>query len=213
MVGGAWTHTNISWRWDSQTVFTTSSVLVVGRAPASGCRQYLCPRGESQLPPASPRASPEVSKWVWPRLLSHYRLCPGSPRARDSVCALRVESVTHGRPALLKVSPPLAFKDAFPGGPSSLADKARVGFGSSASGRTPAVGTAFLWVFPLTAQTVKRLPTVRETRVPSLGREGPLRRKWPPTPVLLTGKSHGQRSLVGYSPWGRKESDTTEDWT
>ena len=31
-----------------------------------------------------------------------------------------------------------------------------------------------------------------------------------PTPVLLPGKSHGQRSLVGYSPWSRKESDTTE---
>ena len=31
-----------------------------------------------------------------------------------------------------------------------------------------------------------------------------------PTPVLLPGKSHGPRSLVGYSPWGRKESDTTE---
>ena len=36
------------------------------------------------------------------------------------------------------------------------------------------------------------------------------RRKWQPTPVLLPGKSDGQRSLVGYSPWGRKESDTTE---
>ena len=36
------------------------------------------------------------------------------------------------------------------------------------------------------------------------------RRKWQPTPVLLPGKSHGRRSLVGYSPWGRKESDTTE---
>ena len=35
-------------------------------------------------------------------------------------------------------------------------------------------------------------------------------RKRQPTPVLLPGKSHGQRSLVGYSPWGRKESDTTE---
>ena len=31
-----------------------------------------------------------------------------------------------------------------------------------------------------------------------------------PTPVLLPGKSHGRRSLVGCSPWGRKESDTTE---
>ena len=36
------------------------------------------------------------------------------------------------------------------------------------------------------------------------------RRKWPPTPVLLPGESHGQRSMVGYSPRGRKESDTTE---
>ena len=36
------------------------------------------------------------------------------------------------------------------------------------------------------------------------------RRQWHPTPALLPGKSHGQRSLVGCSPWGRKESDTTE---
>ena len=34
--------------------------------------------------------------------------------------------------------------------------------------------------------------------------------KWQPTSVFLPGKSHGQRSLVGYSPWGHKESDTTE---
>ena len=36
------------------------------------------------------------------------------------------------------------------------------------------------------------------------------RRWWHPTPVLLPGKSHGQRSLVGCSPWGLKKSDTTE---
>ena len=36
------------------------------------------------------------------------------------------------------------------------------------------------------------------------------RRKWQPTPVLLPGKYHGWGSLVGYSPWGSKESDTTE---
>ena len=35
------------------------------------------------------------------------------------------------------------------------------------------------------------------------------RRKWQPTPISLPGKSHGQRSLVGYSPWGHKESDST----
>ena len=41
-------------------------------------------------------------------------------------------------------------------------------------------------------------------------RKLPWRRKWQPTPVFLPGKSHGQRNLVGYSPQGRKESDTTE---
>ena len=54
----------------------------------------------------------------------------------------------------------------------------------------------------------------------SLGRCGPVfrggvgeclwRRQWHPTPVLLPGKSQGRRSLVGYCPWGRTESDTTE---
>ena len=38
----------------------------------------------------------------------------------------------------------------------------------------------------------------------------PWRRVWQPTPVSLPGESHGQRSLAGYSPWGTKESDTTE---
>ena len=39
----------------------------------------------------------------------------------------------------------------------------------------------------------------------------PWRRKWKPTPVFLPGESHTQRSMMGYSPWGRKESDMTED--
>ena len=49
---------------------------------------------------------------------------------------------------------------------------------------------------------------MQETWVWSLGQENPLEKE--PTPVFLPGKSHGQRSLVGYSLWGRKESDTTE---
>ena len=44
--------------------------------------------------------------------------------------------------------------------------------------------------------------------IPRSGRF-PGRGKWQPTPVFLRGKSHGQRSLVGYSPGGRRESDTT----
>ena len=47
-------------------------------------------------------------------------------------------------------------------------------------------------------------------QVQSLGREDPLEEAWQPTPVFLPGESHGQRSLVGCSPWGRTESDTTE---
>ena len=45
--------------------------------------------------------------------------------------------------------------------------------------------------------------------IPGVGKI-PWRRIWQLTPVLLPGKFHGQRSLVGYSPWGRKESDMTE---
>ena len=41
-------------------------------------------------------------------------------------------------------------------------------------------------------------------------RKIPWRRAWPPTPVFLSGESHGQRSLAGYRPWGRRESDRTE---
>ena len=44
--------------------------------------------------------------------------------------------------------------------------------------------------------------------IPGSGRF-PWRRKWQPTPVFLPGESHGRRSLVGHSPWGCKESDTT----
>ena len=41
----------------------------------------------------------------------------------------------------------------------------------------------------------------------------PWRSKWQPTPVSLSGKSHGQRIMVGCSPWGHKESDTTQQLT
>ena len=62
----------------------------------------------------------------------------------------------------------------------------------------------------LVAQTRKNLPAVQKTQVRSLGWEDPLEKEWLPTPVFLPGESHGQRSLEGYSPWGRKGSDTTE---
>ena len=62
----------------------------------------------------------------------------------------------------------------------------------------------------LMAQTVKNLPAMKETWVRSLGWEDPRRRKWQPTPVFLPGEFYGQRSLAGYSPYGHKELDMTE---
>ena len=75
-------------------------------------------------------------------------------------------------------------------GGSSLA----LGFPGGASGKEPASQ----------CRRHKRLrfnPWVRKI---------PWRRPWQPTPVFLPGESHGQRSMVGHSPWGRKEWDVTE---
>ena len=55
-------------------------------------------------------------------------------------------------------------------------------------------------IHTLTAQQYS--PAMQEMQVSSLGRKIPWRRKWQPTPVFLPGKSHGQRSLAGCSPWG-----------
>ena len=51
---------------------------------------------------------------------------------------------------------------------------------------------------------------MQETQVQSLSQEDTLEKGMAPTPIFLPGKSHGQRSLTGYSPWGHKESDMTE---
>ena len=63
--------------------------------------------------------------------------------------------------------------------------------------------------FPV-AYTVKNLLAMQETWVLSLGGEDPLEKGMQPTQVFLPGKFHGQRSLVGYSPWGHEESDITK---
>ena len=64
----------------------------------------------------------------------------------------------------------------------------------------------------LVAQTVKCLPTMWETRVRSLGREDTLEKEMATHSSILASESHGQRSLVDYSPWGPKELDTTGLW-
>ena len=62
----------------------------------------------------------------------------------------------------------------------------------------------------LVAQAVKSLLQCRRPGFSPWVGKIPWRREWLPTPVFLSGEFHGQRSLVGYSPCGHKESDTTE---
>ena len=81
------------------------------------------------------------------------------------------------------------------------------------SGRSPGEGIGYplhySWA-SLVAQTVKNPLAVWKTWVRSLGWKIPWRRVWQPTPVFLPGEFPGQRSLMGYSPWGLKELDMTE---
>ena len=60
---------------------------------------------------------------------------------------------------------------------------------------------------------VKNLPAMQETQDQSLGVEDTLEKGITTSPVFLPGELHGQKSLVGYSPWGLKELDTTERLT
>ena len=63
--------------------------------------------------------------------------------------------------------------------------------------------TIFTYGFP---QWLSR--RLRRLRLDTWVRKIPCRREWQPTPGFLPGKSHAQRSLVGYGPWSCKESDT-----
>ena len=65
------------------------------------------------------------------------------------------------------------------------------------------------WGFP-GGSVIKTPPANAGAAADSASIRGSGRRPWHPTPVLLPGKSHGRRSLVGCSPWGRSELDTTE---
>ena len=62
----------------------------------------------------------------------------------------------------------------------------------------------------LVAQMVKRLPTMRKTQVQSLGQEDVLKKEMATDSSILVWKIPGMEDPVGYGPWGRKESDMTE---
>ena len=70
----------------------------------------------------------------------------------------------------------------------------------------------FFWA-SLVAHMVKNLLAMQETRFDPWVGKILWRRDWLPTPVFLPGEFHGQRSLVGYSPWGGKEPDMTKQLT
>ena len=65
------------------------------------------------------------------------------------------------------------------------------------------------WV-SLVAKMVKNLPVIQEMKIRFLGREDPLAKRMATHSSILAWRIHGQRGLVGYSPWGHKELDMTE---
>ena len=72
------------------------------------------------------------------------------------------------------------------------------------------IGIAYLYTWAsLVAQTINNLPAMQDTRFAPWV-EKILEKGMATTPVFLPGEFHGQRSLARYSPWGHKESDTTE---
>ena len=73
--------------------------------------------------------------------------------------------------------------------------------------------TYFCFRASLGAQMVKNPPAIEDLQFGPWVRKRPCRREWLTTPVFLPGEFHGQRSLVGYSPWSCKESDITEQLT
>ena len=78
----------------------------------------------------------------------------------------------------------------------------------------PGLGGSLRCLQDLPYPPIQFLLPMKDARAQVLGfvssSVSPWRRQWHPTPALLPGKSHGRRSLVGYSPCGRKESDMTE---
>ena len=69
------------------------------------------------------------------------------------------------------------------------------------------ISAAVRWTWRLLGGATGKEPACQCKFHPCIGKI-PWRRKWQPTPVILPGESHRQRSLAGYGPWGHKELDT-----
>ena len=147
---------------------------------------------------------------------------PHLPAGTAPIAHGKTDLVTYSMPSVPGLDSPLPYR-CFPGmasqNESFASNTLRVcSWGSQAWSRAQdclcwlplaCICTASM-VASLEAQTVKRPPAMQDTGFDPWVGQIPWRRQWHPTPVLLPRKSHGRRSLVGCSPWGREESDRTE---
>ena len=100
-------------------------------------------------------------------------------------------------------------EDAGSARPVAPMDPSRSSSISNRSEHTDTNGYCYVPVQTQVAQTVENLPAMQETRVRSLGWENPLEKGMATCSSILPGKSHGRRSLAGYSSWSCKELDMT----
>ena len=154
----------------------------------------------------------------WNRFICTILLLPGSSAGKESACNAgdpglipRVRKIPWRRDRV----PTPVFRPREFNGQRSLAGYSPKTVGVAKS-RTRLSEFPFhyhllliLWA-SLVAQTIKNLPSMQETRFDPWVGKIRWRRKRQPTPVFLPGESHGQRSLVGCSPWACKELDRTE---
>ena len=167
----------------------------------------------SRVGPTSPRASFPVTPPLT-SVFQHRGLCTASSIVKSGFtqlipCARNV--LPFSLLACLSPYPPRGQGD-LPCGRSlsHTCTHTHKQFGLAADSN-PRIGTTYISLrASLVAQTVENLPTMRRPGFDPWVGKIPWRRAWPPTPVFLPGESHGQRSLVGCSPWDHKESDTTE---
>ena len=115
--------------------------------------------------------------------------------------ALENEMATH--------SSVLAWRIPGTGEPGGLPSMESHRVGHNWSDLEAAAAAVYIWA-SLVAKLVKNPPAMQEPQFDSWVGKIPWRRTWQPTPVFLPGESHGQRSLMGYSPWWRQESGMTE---
>ena len=159
----------------------------------------------------------QLPYFIYSCLASHWDF-PGSSAGKESACNAGDPSLISGFRKVYwrrdRLPTPVFL--GFPGGSAGKESACNAGDPGSVPGSRRSLGEGigyplqYSWA-SLVAQLVKNLPVLQETWVRSLGWEDPLEEGHGyPLQYSCLGNPHGQRSLVGYSSWGHKESDTTE---